>query len=665
MPTPLFSGVSRRLPLALLMLAAAPAALAVTYPKGAVVEHLPSADDPAEKLARALRTLAAEPNDMDALLTAGDNALALGDPNAAVGFFGRAAGIEPRNGKAKAGLGSALIQLERPQEALRQFAEARRLGVSDADLADDRGLAYDLSGEPRKAQRDYALALAQDPDDDTARRRLALSLGISGDRTAALAALDPLIRKRDIAAWRAQTFVLAMTGDAAGAHKITQVMLPQQAAMLQPFLVRLASLTPAQKARAVHFGEMPENGRSYTPSQLANIGPTPTYEPLPSQRTAEAETARPETNDLAPRTGAATTAARAPSRPARAAVHPPARIAAAQPAPQPRRTRPQPQPEPTRTAAIDPNRPLGAIASREAIFALGQPYRMPVKVIRRPTPAATASAPAPAPARPTSTAALTPNPAVKVASRYDESAPAPVPAVTAPPPARPAPAPTRIASATEASVALPTASATGHYDLPHAPKTRPATREVGTPVVHAARRSAKAEEDKSAPAEETKSAKRVRDEADKKTEAHSKKADEEKASGRRSTKSRKGEEGDSASAKEDKTSKSRASEKKSSSSKKKHEEKAPARVYVQVAGGANKDDLDKAWSKVAKKAPELMKGRHPSTTPLRHTNRLLVGPFKNEDEAQAFVNKMAGKGLSGFIFTSEKGQKVEKIDTGK
>ena len=75
--------------------------------------------------------------------------------------------------------------------------------------------------------------------------------------------------------------------------------------------------------------------------------------------------------------------------------------------------------------------------------------------------------------------------------------------------------------------------------------------------------------------------------------------------------------------------------------------------------------MDKAWTGVRKKAPDLMKGRTPSTTPLRFTNRLLVGPFKDEDEAQGFVNKMAGKGLSGFVFKSAKGQKVEKVDAGK
>jgi hypothetical protein len=89
------------------------------------------------------------------------------------------------------------------------------------------------------------------------------------------------------------------------------------------------------------------------------------------------------------------------------------------------------------------------------------------------------------------------------------------------------------------------------------------------------------------------------------------------------------------------------------------------RVYVQVAGGSNKADLDKAWAGVKKKAPDLMKGHTPSTTSARATNRLMVGPFKSDEEAQAFVNKMAGKGVSGFVVKTGKGQKVEKVDAGQ
>jgi hypothetical protein len=87
----------------------------------------------------------------------------------------------------------------------------------------------------------------------------------------------------------------------------------------------------------------------------------------------------------------------------------------------------------------------------------------------------------------------------------------------------------------------------------------------------------------------------------------------------------------------------------------------PARIWVQVAGGANQAALEKAWNALRTKAPDLFRNRQGWSTPLRATNRVLTGPFKSEDEAQAFVNQMAKAGLSGFVFTSTKGQKVDRL----
>lgn len=87
----------------------------------------------------------------------------------------------------------------------------------------------------------------------------------------------------------------------------------------------------------------------------------------------------------------------------------------------------------------------------------------------------------------------------------------------------------------------------------------------------------------------------------------------------------------------------------------------PARVWVQVAGGANEGDLRKAWAALQAKAPDLFRGRQGWSTPLRATNRVLTGPFKSDDEAQAFVNRMSKAGLSGFVFTSAKGQKIDRL----
>jgi Flp pilus assembly protein TadD len=77
---------------------------------------------------------------VEALIGAGRAALAMGDAHAAIGFFGRAEDVTPRNGRVKAGLAACLVQQEQPREALRLFQEAVALGVSQAEIGSDRGL---------------------------------------------------------------------------------------------------------------------------------------------------------------------------------------------------------------------------------------------------------------------------------------------------------------------------------------------------------------------------------------------------------------------------------------------------------------------------------------------------------------------------------------------
>ncbi len=223
-----------------------------------VVTTLPNPNDPNVQLANSLKILAQNPYNVDALLSAGKGALAAGDPNAALGFLARAEELSPRNPYVKTALGSALVQLERPTEALRIFAEAYGLGVPDYEYASDRGLANDLQGDTKAAQRDYALAFRGSRNDELI-RRFALSLGVSGEKAKALDLLEPLTRRGDQAAWRAKAFVLAMNGDIAGADRIVSaVMPPNVVGIMTPFMRRLPTLTNAQRARAVHFGSMPQ-----------------------------------------------------------------------------------------------------------------------------------------------------------------------------------------------------------------------------------------------------------------------------------------------------------------------------------------------------------------------------------------------------------------------
>ncbi len=218
---------------------------------------------PSDPLSINLKILAQNPYDVNALTQAGVGALQVGDPQAAIGFLARAEELSPRDGRIKAALGTALTMVERPDEALRTFGEALSLGVFEREIAKDRGLAHDLRGDHKKAQKDYALAAKVGADPEVT-QRYALSLGISGDKDDALKMLDPLVRRGDQGAWRARAFVLAMNGDMPQADRIIRAATPpSMAGSMSAFLRRLPSLTPAQRASAVNFGTIPTTGPSY------------------------------------------------------------------------------------------------------------------------------------------------------------------------------------------------------------------------------------------------------------------------------------------------------------------------------------------------------------------------------------------------------------------
>ena len=219
-----------------------------------VVQPLPptgSAD-----LGAALQRLARDDKDLNALLDAGDAAIALGDISAAIGFYGRAQAISPGNARVSLGLAKAYTFARRPVEALQLFAQAERAGTPLALMAAERGLAFDLVGDSTSAQDLYRLALSQRVDDEV-KRNLALSQAISGDRSAFEATLLPLLQKGDNAAFRTRAFGLAILGDTQAAIRIARDMMGASASRIEPYLRYMTRLTPAQQAAAGALGVFP------------------------------------------------------------------------------------------------------------------------------------------------------------------------------------------------------------------------------------------------------------------------------------------------------------------------------------------------------------------------------------------------------------------------
>ena len=267
------------------LLAAAGAGL-VLMPAGAMAQQT----DPGEVLTANLRVLASDPDNFNALVAAGNAAVDVGDLNTAAGLFGRAAEEAPSRAEPQAGMGRVMASMGDPVPALNYFNEAVRRGGDVTGFAVDRGLAKDLLGDTAGAQADYRLALGR-AHDAIARRRMALSLAIDGEKTAALAFLQPLINQGDPAARRSRAFVLALSGDLDGARGAIEREMPGASRDMEPFLRKLAIISPAQKAAAVHLGRFPENdeiklaARQAAPSSQTITPPAaPTARPVEPRR---------------------------------------------------------------------------------------------------------------------------------------------------------------------------------------------------------------------------------------------------------------------------------------------------------------------------------------------------------------------------------------------
>lgn len=240
-----------------------------------VVQALPPRE--AAELNAALRRLAARPTDLDALVSAGEASLVLNDAGAASGFFARAAAVAPTDRRVLLGQARVALAQQRPVAALQGFAQAEKAGVRSLEMAADRALAYDLVGDNAAAQALYRSVLAADDDNSEVRRRLALSLAISGNRSEFERVLYPMLRDEDRAAYRTRAFGLAVLGRPDDAVAIADAMMPTDLALrMAPYLRYMPRLTKAQQAAAGNLGAFPaaaEIGRdSAEIAQYASAG---------------------------------------------------------------------------------------------------------------------------------------------------------------------------------------------------------------------------------------------------------------------------------------------------------------------------------------------------------------------------------------------------------
>lgn len=573
-----------------------------------------------------LARLAEDPRDINALIGAGEAALELDDPRSATGFFARADAIQSGNGRIKAGLGRAMVEMQNPVEALRLFGEAARLGYPAENFVADRGLAHDLTGDQAAAQRDYAEALRTKRDDPELIRRYAVSLGISGDVEAADKQLKPLLAKQDRGAWRDKAFILAMNGQRTEALEITtRTMPPALASAIRPYMERMSLLNAQQRAAAVHFGIFPSDPAIRTAAlppekpKVVAAAPAPATPVDPrAARKAQREADKKRKAELAlaqqkPRASTATQ--RSPAQTGQRIPEPPVQVAAnarQQPAtPQGMTPAQAPAQAPTTTLPFPPGQTRPAASAPAA----QQPVSpATTQAVQGPTPdGGVIQRPATAQPAPVQSAPTQSTPAQSVQA---QSAP-----VQATPPqmaqAEPVPPPPPPASAVPTPAAMRTLA-----DI---------MRELEVPDSERQHSVAAANLDEVA-----------RIQADRR--AKQKLAAAEKAKKEAAAKAKA--EADAKAAAE-KAEKARIA-------------KNPSRNWVQVGVGRDLSAMPFTWKALTKKHDTLA-AKDAWTAGWGKTNRLVVGPFPSFAKAKDYEAQLKKAGADAFAWQSDAGEEVSRL----
>lgn len=590
-----------------------------------VVQPIPGEGPPT--LSAALLRLGRNPRDTSALIDAGNAALAMGDTDAATGFYTRADRLMPNNAAIQAGLASARVRAEDPFGAIPLFQAAERAGPIPADRLVDRGLAYDLVSDNTAAQNYYRQAIAAGAGEE-ASRRLAISLAIAGDRRGAEATLAPLLERQDRAAWRVRAFILAILGREEEAVSVVRATMPAELATgVSPYLRYMRQLTPAQQAAAANLGHFPRASEiGHDDPRIAQFAP-----PRPV-RVAVAESAPVEPAKGKQR--------RDRNRPRDERLTAPARLAAlshVEAPPEPTRISRATDPAMGELPPVQPSQPIAtATASRLRPVPAALPSARPTPV----TPPAPALAQSQTPARtatPTTFATASeansfdlarkpaiasqtpPRPAQTASAQPAAAQPAPVPPAPVPPtPPQPAPASTP----SPASAATPAAPATVT-----APPPAPASTAAPAPA-----------QPKPRPKPQPKPASfsdAFADLANQRTEVAPRAG---AVDIRKITPAR------------------------PAPPPPPPPPPNPSRIWVQVGVGRAESRLEYDWRKFQKDNPELFRARKAWVSEWGRTNRLLVGPFETEKAADAFVAKLRKGGYDdAFTWTSPAGQVVDAL----
>lgn len=87
----------------------------------------------------------------------------------------------------------------------------------------------------------------------------------------------------------------------------------------------------------------------------------------------------------------------------------------------------------------------------------------------------------------------------------------------------------------------------------------------------------------------------------------------------------------------------------------------PARIWVQVATGADVSALGFDCRRLTRQYGESFAGQNCSSAVWNRTRRLVVGPFRNAAAARSWLATYSAAGGDGFVWSSDAGEEVTPI----
>ena len=231
-----------------------------------------SAGDPAAAVNLYQQAISLDRARPEAYTLLGDTLIELEAFDEAAEVFQQSLKREENGVIARLGYARAMLALQRPEAAIPHYESAMEQAPGNLQVLNGLGVAYDLAGEHRAAQKVYRDGLAIAPDSMLLRNNLGLSLALAGDHDDAISLLRMVADEPSAGARNRQNLALAhgLAGNLAAAERISRLDLDEDSVRSNVSYFAALAAIDDQRKRAAALGMHPANKKDPSSGKETN-----------------------------------------------------------------------------------------------------------------------------------------------------------------------------------------------------------------------------------------------------------------------------------------------------------------------------------------------------------------------------------------------------------